>query len=537
MAIIKRNCPTCNKPSDIIKEDKYPTFIIMTMKCGHSLVDTVVQSANQLEISSYKSLDNYQLFNYQQTGVKFVFSSNGRCLIADEMGLGKTVQGLAPVALRKKDFSPALVACKSVAKGNWMKHAIYWGKCFSQVISSAKDVWHGAESGIMIHIVSQDMLATIWNEAKLNPEKHKGFLAVMKALKLLIIDESHLLKNPETIRARAIKELSRDVKHIIGLSGTPIKNNAREYFTILNILHPEKFFNESKFCDQYVEMVWDGYGFKYGGLKNPELFKAKTEDFIIRRTMDEVFPDMPKLFRHPTFVELENEVAEIYDAQQAAFAEYFDSNKEDADFQSNILAKMAQLRHITSLAKIDLCIDTVMNFLGNNNRKLAIFTHHLDSRDILAERLTRTMLELNLELPWVLASLGTKDPSEYIEDFKNSNARVIILSTLSHGESLNLQFISDSILHERQWNPANEDQAISGRFRRVGSTAERINCNILVAIGTIDEYFAELVERKRIYFDSTMNGKKSEVQWNETSLMMELAELIAEKGRKKWTLV
>jgi SNF2 family DNA or RNA helicase len=258
--------------------------------------------------------------------------------------------------------------------------------------------------------------------------------------------------------------------------------------------------------------------------------------------MDEVFPDMPKLQRNPKFVELDGEVNAIYEKEQEAFAEYFDLNKDDVDFMSNILAKMAKLRHITSLAKIDLCVDTVMEFLYSNDRKLAIFTHHLDTRDILAERLNQQFEAINKEIGEtlfepVLVLAGSKDTVEVtLENFKNSKQRVIVLSTLSHGESLNLQFCSDSILHERQWNPANEDQAISGRFRRIGQTFDAIRCMILVAIGTIDEYFADLVEQKREYFESTMQGRELEQSWDESSLIMQLAETLASKGRRKWKL-
>ena len=260
-----------------------------------------------------------------------------------------------------------------------------------------------------------------------------------------------------------------------------------------------------------------------------------SKDYIIRRTMDEVLPDIPKLWRHPKFVELEDEVAEVYRKEEEAFAEFYEQEQGTKGFQQGILARLARLRHITSLAKVDFCIDTVMEFLGSTDRKLAIFTHHIKSRELLTEKINEVLEKL--ELPKAV-TLATKDKDEVdreLENFKSSEARVIILSTLSHGESLNMQFMQDSILHERQWNPANEDQAVSGRFRRIGATADRINCTILIAVGTIDEYFAELVERKRVYFEESVSGKEASLDWDESSLMMELAQIVAQKGRA-WTL-
>ena len=42
----------------------------------------------------------------------------------------------------------------------------------------------------------------------------------------------------------------------------------------------------------------------------------------------------------------------------------------------------------------------------------------------------------------------TVDFKTEIAKFKDGPDRVLMLSTLAHGESLNLQFLSDSILHE-----------------------------------------------------------------------------------------
>ena len=57
----------------------------------------------------------------------------------------------------------------------------------------------------------------------------------------------------------------------------------------------------------------------------------------------------------------------------------------------------------------------------------------------------------------------------------------------------------------------------------------------MIAVGTIDEYFAELVEKKREYVDASLNGGEAQ-PWDTSSLMMELASIIAEKGKRKWKI-
>ena len=87
---------------------------------------------------------------------------------------------------------------------------------------------------------------------------------------------------------------------------------------------------------------------------------------------------------------------------------------------------------------------------------------------------------------------------------------------------------------ERQWNPANEEQA-EARLERMGQLADKVTAIYWVAVQTIDEYFAELVEQKRYYFKQTM-GDTEAIKWDETSLMKELMEVLAQKGLKKWSL-
>lgn len=546
--IIKKPCPHCKKQTDIKSQFSFGTTSVITYACGHSVTEKVFDPSKdwKAEIERFSSLVKAKKpFNYQKDGISLVFKSNGRCLIADEMGLGKTMQSCVPIALEKEEFLPVVIVCKSVAKANWFRELADWGHVPAQTITSSKDIWHKM---FKAHIVSYDLLTRLMKD-----NSKKDFNEIRSRCKYVILDETHLIKNEESLRAKAVKKFTggdskydkegnllfeySEIPHIVGLSGTPIVNNASEFFTILNILYPKIFWEYTRFCRSYVKSVWNGKSWKLGGLADPESFLSMISPYFIRRTMDDVLPDLPKLWRHNNFYDLEGDVADLYGREQAEFIKYFEEEKADRNFAGNVIAKLSRLRHLTSLAKIDMTIDKVMEFLfSTSGRKLAIFVHHLDTRDILADKLNAYFKEAGMPSALVLSAKDKDLVQNELDAFKTSDRRVVILSTQSHGESLNLQFLSDSILHERQWNPAKEDQAISGRFRRIGQDAERINCTIQIAVGTIDEWFAELVEFKRQNVGESLGDfEVGESQWNETSIMMELAEMIAKKG-KKWVL-
>jgi SNF2 family DNA or RNA helicase len=89
------------------------------------------------------------------------------------------------------------------------------------------------------------------------------------------------------------------------------------------------------------------------------------------------------------------------------------------------------------------------------------------------------------------------------------------------------------ILHERQWNPGNESQA-EGRFRRIGAKSDTVFADYCIAAGTIDDFFTEIVEKKRSAFKSGMNLEFTD--WVESDLMSELMNVLYTKGIKRWTL-
>jgi hypothetical protein len=208
---------------------------------------------------------------------------------------------------------------------------------------------------------------------------------------------------------------------------------------------------------------------------------------------------------------------------------------------------MSRMRHITGLAKIPATLGFVEEFVNDTDRKLVIFVHHKDVGELMFGALRNTDKETNpdwYELAQYLKDEGvavmrytsqhTGKPEGYQiqEDFNTTKRCVMIASTLACGEGLNLQTCADSILHERQWNPQNEDQATPGRFRRIGQTANKINITLPEAEGTIDEHLDYVVEGKRGRYHVVMN-KGTMAKWNETEFAKELAQLIVSKHKVK----
>jgi len=520
-SIIRQQCKTCNKIAVEESRLKIGKTVIIKLVCGHILHSENLSSNNyDILVSS----DNCRPRPYQIEAVKFGEEANCKFIIADEQGLGKTIQSLSLLRLHPEKLLPAVIVCPTTVKRQWMTEIHRWcGKgpeYLTQIIHSSKD---RAIDGFMIYIVTYDMLK---NDKifEFLPENH---------IKTIIIDECQRIKNHLSDRAKAVQKVARNLDHIIPMSGTPIKNNAGEYFTVLNLVAPTRFPHYQRYIDNYCDSYSSGWGSKVGGLKDVDRFHADTKDIIIRRTKADVLPDLPAIERKFYHVELDRKLHKAYDASMKELEDALYGDDDSFSASTVKIAIMGKLRHITGISKVAECIDFTTEFLLSTERKLVIFTHHIDVMGMLENNLNIWCADGGYEKPLILhAGLDGTGRANLVEKFKNSQSRIMIASTLAAGEGLNLQFCSDAIILERQWNPANEEQA-EGRFHRFGQV-NPVSITYMLATGTIDEYFTELVEVKRAIVSATLDGKT--IEWNQQSLMKELAEVLVTRGRKAWSL-
>jgi SNF2 family DNA or RNA helicase len=517
--IIHVACQTCGKVFVEKSRIDFGDKLMLTGECGHMLFTDKVTTAFGYD---FTSTDGKQLRGYQIEGIKFAEQANFRCLIADEQGLGKTMQALGILRLHA-EIGPWLILTKTTLTHQWYKEIERWCAERKLIVQVLKSGLEKAIPGFDVYITTMDLVKT------------EGMFDLLpEPVPAVIIDECQGIKNHLSQRAKAVQEICKTATYVVALSGTPIKNHAGEYFTILNILQPTRFPTFQGFLNTYCDSYSTMYGPKVGGLANPELFKSATDDFIIRRTRAEAAPEIPIVDRQFFHVELDKRFNKAYAAALDELEELFYKD-EDENTGTSMIAIMTKLRKITGISKVPAAVDYAIEFLVNEpERKLVIFAHHHDVVNALEMKLNAFLAESNLHTCLNLnATLSADKRAELVDRFKNNpHARIMIASTLAAGEGLNLQFCSRAVMLERQWNPANEEQA-EGRFARIGQE-DNIIVTYMLASETIDEKFTEIVETKRAIIANTLDGK--EYQWDQASLMKELATVLVMKGKKKWTL-
>jgi hypothetical protein len=515
-------------------------------ECKHEWPTKEKAKALHIPSNQCEKCGEFKLYNFQILGAQ-------RCEAAlavqkgfgifDDMGLGKTIQALAILKFHAKKYNPTIIVTKSAIKFQWFKAAITWlGPDFmAQTLATSKDP---ILPGLKLYIIPYDLLRRFPRE-----KLHK------RGFKLVILDEVQQIKNPDSSRTQEVRKLvsANPACKVIELSGTPWKNRGSEFFPALNLIDPMKFGSYQRYLDTWVQYHWEGNKKKMGGIRNVPKFKEYVSNLIIRREYNEVMDEFPDVNRTKLAVELDSLEQDTYDESVSEFVAWYNDyvigGEEDKISGIEILAKMARMRHITGLAKIPATLSFVEQFVEDTtDRKLVIFVHHKDVGELMFSALSNMdegtnpswhhlAKELDAEgirvFQYTSKHTGRPEGYQIQDDFNNTPRCVMIASTLACGEGLNLQTCHDSVLHERQWNPQNEDQATPGRFRRIGQKSSVINVTCTEADGTIDQQLDAIVEGKRRDFHDAMNNGSEVPTWNQGAFAKQLAEMIVSKHKEK----
>jgi SNF2 family DNA or RNA helicase len=299
---------------------------------------------------------------------------------------------------------------------------------------------------------------------------------------------------------------------IVMLTGTPIKNRADEWQVPLNLAAPEVFPTTAGFRREWI----DETGKRIKAWKMDD-FRKKIAPFVLRREKQDVYTDLPKFNRIFTPITVSDErLKKAYNRVLDTIEE--GSPRGNYSYFSNI-GELQQLRQICGLAKVNWAADYAETFIADSEKaKLAIGVHHHSVRDALA---------FQLENFGVCKLDGEDSPErkDYIAHkyFQKSPEQILLLGMMAAKEGLELVYIDTALVVEREWSSADEEQfeyrfynPDLGFLKSRGLENKSTNVEYLLAKGTIDEFFYNLVEEKRQIFGETL-GSDWDLQGDSTS--------------------
>src|SRR5690606_14005209 len=143
----------------------------------------------------------------------------------------------------------------------------------------------------------------------------------------------------QSLRYKAMVRLKGKLK--IALSGTPIENNIGELFAQMSFVNPGFFVSQAAFRTDYV----NNFRKEHSEELVSEL-KHKVAPFILRRTTEEVLPELPDKTEEYLYCEMAAVQRKIYDAHRNEYRDFLMKKFEEEGAENS---KMYVLEGLTRL--------------------------------------------------------------------------------------------------------------------------------------------------------------------------------------------
>ncbi|KAJ0070280.1 hypothetical protein NL108_007623, partial [Boleophthalmus pectinirostris] len=415
------------------------------------------------------------LMPFQRLGVNFAVSKEGRLLLADDMGLGKTVQAICIAAYYKSEW-PLLVVAPSSVRFTWAEAFKRWlpslrPESINVVVKAKDDVRSG-----LVNIISYDLLSRIDKQNPGNP------------FKVLIMDESHFLKNIKTARCKAALPLLKAAKRVVLLSGTPAMSRPAELYTQILAVRPTLFPRFHDFGLRYCDAKQMNWGWDYSGSSNLGELKLLLEEcLMLRRLKSEVLSQLPSKQRKVVTITIDGISTRTKAALSAAAKELAKGHRNKIEEKEALLV----FYNYTAEAKLQAIMEYITDMLECGREKFLVFAHH----KLVLDHITSELTKKNVSLIRIDGTTPSAERQLLCEKFQHSTKPyVAVLSITAANMGLTLHAADLVIFAELFWNPGVLIQA-EDRVHRIGQTCN-VNIHYLVAKGTADDHLWPLIQEK-----------------------------------------
>ena len=404
-----------------------------------------------------QSMLRASLRGYQVFGAKFALAQR-RVILGDEMGTGKTVEAIAAMAhlAAVADGSHFLVVCPASVLINWLRE-------IPEHSTLTPIRLHGGERDVQLRrwIRSGGVGVTTFETIRT--------LRLPTGLKvaMLVVDEAHYAKNPDTQRSRAVRGWTERVERVLFLTGTPMENRVEEFKNLVGYLDPSLARRISN----------------TDAAAGSRAFRKAVAPVYLRRNQEDVLSELPELVQTDEWVEFG---ARDFAAYRQAVLEGNFMAMRRAAFASGDPAGSAKLRRLLDLT----------GEAAENGHKVIVFSYF---RDVLES--VRANLPAAGRFGPLTGSTSPARRQELVDAFAAKAGPAVLVSQIqAGGVGLNMQAASVVVLCEPQVKPSTETQAIA-RAHRMGEV-NRVQVHRLLVADSVDQRMLEILDAKTRLFDA-----------------------------------
>ena len=310
----------------------------------------------------------------------------------------------------------------------------------------------------------------------------------------LILDESQFIKNPKSMSYYAVKQMSSE--HKLALTGTPVENSLTDLWAQFNFINPDMLGSLTSFRNHYINKI-----VREKDKKVEAALLRMIQPFMLRRTKEEVTPELPPLTEEIVYCDMTEEQEKVYSLEKNSIRNKMLENKE-LFLKNNIIAlkSLFRLRFLSNHPTL-----VFPEYTGDSGKfeQILIYFESIKTAGHKVLIFSSFVKYINLlikafeERDWKYALLTgqTMKREEEIARFnENQDINAFFISLKAGGIGLNLTAADYVFIVDPWWNPAVEMQALS-RAHRIGQD-KQVMVYRFISGDSIEEKIIELQIKK-----------------------------------------
>lgn len=475
------------------------------------------------------------LMKYQIQGLNWLlhnFYQQRSVVLADEMGLGKTIQVIsliAAVVLGETRCWPFLIVVPNSTCPNWRREIKQWapdlrvvtyhGGREPQSLAYKYELFPNGSRDMMAHVVVMSY------DSAQDPDTRHRFKSVYWVG--MVVDEGQRLKNDENLLYGALSSMR--IPWRLLLTGTPLQNNKRELFNLLQFIDPSK--NAAQLDEKYNEITSENISELHEMIRPFFLRRVKAGPTGVLKFL----PPMSQIILPVTMSVVQEKLCKSIMAKnpeliRAIFAKTKLKSNERSSL-NNILMQLrkclghpflysnaveerdvsAEVMHqnlVSASSKLVL-LDQMLPKLKEQGHRVLLFSQFLGMLDIIEDFLTG----IGLKYQRLDGSISSLEKQKRIDAFNEPGSEyfAFLLSTRAGGVGINLATADTVIILDPDFNPHQDIQALS-RAHRIGQK-NKVLCFQLMTKSSVEEKIMQ-IGRKKMALDhaliETMDRKKED---------------------------
>ena len=429
----------------------------------------------------YSKYDNRPPLSHQKEAIEKLLK-NDKFILADDMGLGKTTSTV--IASLESGAKRVLIICPASLKINWEREIRNYTEKSVYICEGKK-----FEDADYI-ITNYDILKNFHD-----PKDKDNSVILNSKFDLVVIDEAHYVSNAQAQRTKIIMDLTKDIKKLWLLTGTPMTSRPMNYYNILKLIDSPVSQNWMAYAIRYC----GGYQFRVGnkkvwnvtGASNLEELRDRTSRQILRRLKTDVL-DLPEKIMTPVYLRLKSR---LYEGLMGEYYDWYNNRQDESKSLSVQFTKLMKVRQVIAEEKISHTIELAENII-EQGKKVIIFSNFTEPLKKIHEHFGKKSVYLDGSTP-------KPARQDAVDKFQESEKVQVFCGNIkAAGVGLTLTAAEAVIMNDLSFVPAEHSQAEDRAYRYGQKNSVSIYYPIFE--NTIEGFIYDILDRKKKIIGTVM---------------------------------